>query len=260
MLARRLAVRREAHRRRRRWLAAGTGVALLVGAGVATTRTPLLAVHHVHLGGAVNTSTSAVLAATGLDRKPLMVDVNSGRLRARLQALPWVATATVRRQWPTTVDIRLSERTPVASAVGPGGGPALLDRSGRVLAVGGTTVLPAIAGIAPVGPPGSSVPLAGTVGDALVVAASLPSAIDPGPATRVKAITVAEGTLQLVLLNGPAVVLGSAVQLDAKLSALRTILLQVDLRGVTTVDLRIPAEPVLTRGGQGSTVSTTSRG
>jgi cell division protein FtsQ len=260
MQARRLAVRREAHRRRRRWLAAAAGVALLVGAGVAATRTPLLAVHHVHLGGAVNTSPSAVLAATGLDRKPLMVDVDTGRLRARLQALPWVATATVRRQWPTTVDIRLSERTPVASAVGPGGRPALLDRGGRVLAVGGATGLPAIVGLAPAGPPGSSVPLSGGVGDALVVAASLPGAIDPGPATQVKAIMVAQGTLQLALFDGPAVILGGAAQLDAKLSGLRTIVHQVDLRGVTAIDLRIPEEPVLTRGGQGSTVSTTSRG
>ena len=136
----------------------------------------------------------------------------------------------------------------------------MLDRDGRVLSLGAATGLPTITGLAPAGPPGSSVAQTPGAGDALLVAASLPNAIDPGPATQVQAIVVADGTLRLALFGGPAVILGTADQLDGKLSALRTILQRVDLRTVTTIDLRIPDEPVLTRGGPPTTVSTTSRG
>jgi cell division protein FtsQ len=263
--ARVLAVRREARRRRRRWLAVAAGLVLVVVGLVAVTRTPLLAVHHVRVTGAGQTTDAAVLAATGLGQRPLMIDVDTGRLRAEVLGLPWVATASVHRRWPTTVDIRLTERTPVAWAAAAAGGTALLDRSGRVLrvgapAAGNPAAPPTITGIEPAGPAGSTLPQAPGVSDALLVAASLPGSIDPGPATQVRAIVVSGTSLQLALYSGPTVVLGTANELDQKLAALRTLLERVDLRGVATIDLRVPEEPVLTHASPSTTVSTTPRG
>jgi hypothetical protein len=56
------------------------------------------------------------------------------------------------------------------------------------------------------------------------------------------------------------VTFGTAEDLDAKLLALHTVLQRVDLKGVTGIDLRLPAAPVLTHGTQGGTVSTIPRG
>jgi cell division protein FtsQ len=241
------------------------GLVVVMAALVVATRTPLLAVHHVEITGAARTTDAAVLAATGLGRRPLMIDVDTGRLRTQLLALPWVATASVGRHWPTTVDIRLTERTPVASIAAADGATALVDRSGRVLSVGPpasgeTAAPPTITGMAPAGPPGSTLSEPAGVEDALLVAASLPGTIDPGPATQVRAIVVSGTSLQLALYTGPTVALGTADELGQKLAELRTILQRVDLRGVATIDLRVPEEPVLTHAGQGTTVSTTSRG
>jgi cell division protein FtsQ len=262
--ARVLAVQRAARRRRRRWLAVAAGLALVLAVLAGLTRTPVLAVHHVQVTGAAQTTDAAVLAATGLGRRPLMIDVDTGRMRTELLGLPWVATASVHRRWPTTVDIRLTERAPVASAVAVGG-TALVDRTGRVLRVaapgaGDPTAPPTITGIAPAGPAGSTLSQAPGVADALLVAASLPGAVDPGPATQVRAIVVSGTGLQLALSSGPTVVLGTADELDQKLSALRTLLERADLREVATIDLRVPDEPVLTHGSPSTTVSTTPRG
>jgi hypothetical protein len=42
--------------------------------------------------------------------------------------------------------------------------------------------------------------------------------------------------------------LGPADQLSAKLSALQTVLNEVDMSGVKIIDLRLPDQPALTRG------------
>jgi cell division protein FtsQ len=206
-------------------------------------------------------TTAAVLAATGLGRKPLMVDVGTGRLRAALKALPWVATAGVERQWPTTIAIHLTERVPVAVAANATGGSALLDRSGRVLAPAGAEAagIPTITGLAPVGPAGSFVPQAPGVGDALLLAAALPGVVVES-ASQIKNIVVAGGSLNLTLSGGATVTFGTADDLAGKLLALNTVLQRVDLKGVVRIDLRLPGAPVLTHAMPGSTVSTIQRG
>jgi len=259
--ARLLSVQEAAARQRRRWLL-GAGIAAAVAVvAVGATRSPVLAVHHVRVTGESHTSSTAVLAATGLGHKPLMLDIGLGRLRTELEALPWVATASVRRQWPTTVDIRLTERVPIAVAANATGGAALLDRSGRVLAEAGTgpAGLPAITGLARVGTPGSFVPEAPGVNDALVLAAALPGA-DVATPSQITAIVVAGGNLDLTLSGGATVVFGTADDLSDKLLALHTVLQRVDLQGIVRIDLRLPDAPVLTHATQGGTVSTIPRG
>jgi cell division protein FtsQ len=256
-----LSVQKAAARRRRRWLLAAGAVAAVMAAGVGATRLPALAVHHVRVSGESHTSPAEVLAATGLGRHPLMVDIGTGRLRAELEALPWVATASVRRQWPTTIDIRLTERVPVAVAANRTGGSALLDRSGRVLSesAAGAAGVPTITGLAPVGAPGSFVPEAPGVPDALALAAALPG-VDVATPSQIQAIVVADGSLDLTLSGGATVTFGTADDLGDKLLALHTVLQRVDLKGIVRIDLRLPDAPVLTHATHGGTVSTIPRG
>ena len=259
--ARLVAVQKEAARRRHRWLLGAGAVAAVIAVGLGVSRSPALAVHHVRVSGESHTSAAAILAATGLGRKPLMVDVGTGRLRAELEALPWVSTASVRRQWPTTVAIRLTERVPVAVAASVTGGLALLDRSGRVLAPAGADPagLPTITGMTPAGAAGSSVPEAPGVNDALTLAAALPGVVVASP-SQIKNILVSGGSLDLTLSGGATVTFGTADDLGEKLLALNTVLQRVDLKGIVRIDLRLPNQPVLTQATQGGTVSTIPRG
>ena len=175
------------------------------------SRSPLLAVQHVRLSGESHTSSAEVLAVTGLDRKPLMTALGHRAAPGRARGPALGGTASVRRHWPTTVVIRLTERTPVAVVAGAPGGSAVLDGTGRVLAVGPRrrTCRPAplqpCCRPSPVclprahpdrcspGPPGSA--------DALVLAAALP-AIQAASPSQITGIVLAHGTLDLTLSGG----------------------------------------------------------
>jgi cell division protein FtsQ len=273
MAARGLAVRRDQHRRRRRWLiTALLLVTVLVGAGLAA-RSPLLAVHQVVVRGARRTDATQVRAAARLSRHPPMLDVDLRAIGARVEALPWVARATIRREWPGTVTIALSERTPLAQVAESAGQTAVVDATGRVLAVAaggdvaavlgaGPPPLPALQGLAPGGPAGSSLGPPARASLQIVVALQnlLPG---PGPGGYVlSAVTVGgDGTVTASLAPGvTSVVFGSPDQLDAKVLALQSVLAHFPPGTVATIDLRVPDTPVLTDGQKSSRFSTTQRG
>ncbi len=156
ILERREEVARQ-HRRKRVRVAATVGAVVLVVAAVwGMLHSPVLAARHVTVIGAIHTGTGPVVAAVGLTGQPL-VDVNPGRVAARVEALPWVAHATVARHWPDDITVTVVERAPAAVVESPGHGAVLVDGRGHVLssaqeAAPGTPVL-----VAPVatGRPGS---------------------------------------------------------------------------------------------------------
>ena len=240
--ARKVAVAREAGHRRLVALSAGlTAVALLVTALV-LLHSSLLSAKVVHLRGAVHESRAEVLAVTGLSAHPPLADLSTGAAAAALERLPWVASARVVDDWPTGVTVAITERRPVAYVPLVGGQATLLDVNGRVLATGvprpaGLVALSVVGGV---GPPGST-----DAADfpALQVAADLP----PSLAARVASVAHGPDGVQLQLVKGPVVVLGDATGLTAKLTALSTLLAKVPLHAIVTIDLRVPAQPVLTR-------------
>lgn len=72
----------------------------------------------------------------------LTVDLDA--TRAAVEALPWVASASVRREWPGTLRVSITEEVPVATWRGVG----LVDAAGLVFADGASAfpALPALAG------------------------------------------------------------------------------------------------------------------
>jgi cell division protein FtsQ len=265
---RRIDVRRAEGRRRLRLLCILIGATLAVALGVGITHSPLLAVHHVEVSGAAHTSREQVVAAAGLGHGPLMVDIDPGQLALRLGRLPWVATAAVSRHWPTTLKIRITERAPAARMADSAGQVAVVDGTGRVLAVGPATAaptpgtrLPTVLGLDPAGVPGSTLPDADPVRAALALIAAAPRDIGVSSTTWIATVQVADdGELTAVLSPSVTIRMGPAEQLDAKLLALRALLEQVNLKGVATIDLRVPDAPALTRSNRTGIVSTTSRG
>jgi cell division protein FtsQ len=246
ILARRVEVLRSEGRRRLRRLLWGLGALALVGAAAASTQTALLDVDHVRVDGAARVPIAEVLdaaAGAGAATGAALVDVDEGDVARAVESLPGVADATVRRDWPGTVELTVVERVPVAAVTGAGGA-AVVAADGVVV----DTVAAAPAGL-PVLATAAERLERGAVVDApdlLAVAAALP----PELAGRVAAVApggAGAGEVELRLVDGGVARLGPPADLGPKLVAVATVLDQVDLACLATLDVRVPSAPAVTR-------------
>lgn len=217
------------------------GVLLLL---VAATRSSLLDVDHIVIAGLNHTGADDVVHAARLDHHRLMIDVHADVMSRRIDRLPWVDRSHVDRGWPGTVRVTIRERVAVASLPAGGGGWALADRRGRVLARQAQpgTGLPQVTGGPPAGAVGSTV--AGPNLDALAVAAALPTELRP----KVPAVLLSPEGIELKLVPIGVAKLGSTDQLTAKLDAVITMMQRANLEHLAVLDVRVPSAPVLTRG------------
>ncbi len=240
---RRVRVARETGRRRRRAILASLALALVVAGGFALVHSSLFGARHVEISGPAHASHTEVVRVAGLEGAPPLVDLSAALIARRVETLPWVQTATVSLSWPTTVHIRVTGRIPVALVAVASGGYALVDPTGRVL----EDVATKPAGFPTIAVSGS-IPRPG--GDLNRDGASLARVAAATPQSMVSEIAViARGPLGIeVRLPGKLVaVLGNDTLLADKFVALKTVLTRVDLRGVTTIDLRVPSAPVLNK-------------
>ena len=87
----------------------------------------------------------AAIREQALHRVPGFVGADLERLRDELEAMPWVDSAQLRRRWPDTLEIRITEPVPVAQW----GEDRLVDRHGRLfgpVALEEWSFLPALSG------------------------------------------------------------------------------------------------------------------
>lgn len=228
----------------------------------------------------------ALAALAGLNGHPLLIDINAGSVARRLDANPWLGAAHVTRHWPATVGVSVTTRQPIAVVpIGPAGQPtgyAEVDETGRVLADIGTLPLglTLLHWSGPLPRPGSW--LAGTAGPGVPPGAS-PSAladlaagsdavdVPSGPAAALAVLAALPGSLrstvlsitsrpELSLVIAPPNMDGGSVDfqfgdgsaLQAKVTALVTMVDQADLTGVSSVDLTVPNRPEATTDGSGT--------
>lgn len=92
-----------------------------------------LTVQSVTLEGRAETARTDIIRMLGIKRGTLMIDVDVDEARARLEALPWVESAEVRRVWPDRIYVRVVERKPVAIWQNDGE-LAVIDRAGHAIA------------------------------------------------------------------------------------------------------------------------------
>jgi cell division protein FtsQ len=219
--------------------------AALVASGFVALHSPLLAMRRVVLVGAAHESRAAVLATSGLVGHPPLIDVDPGAAATRLLRLPYVATATVERSWPSAVRVVITERQPVAFSALGSDKVALLDATGRILAdaVSPPAGLVSVVGIGGLPAPG------GEVGPA---AAAVLAAVAALPASLLAEVSdfgrSASNGIVLQLAHGPLVILGTSSDLSEKYVALVTLARSATtpLAAAKTVDLRVPDAPVLT--------------
>ena len=88
-----------------------------------------LAVDRVDVAGAGRLAPAAVAAAAGVQLGTPLARVDTGAVEQRVAALPPVADVAVRRTWPGTLTVEVTERTPVAGVLA-GGAVTLVDADG----------------------------------------------------------------------------------------------------------------------------------
>lgn len=257
---RRVDVRREEGRHRLRVLVALSSVVVAGCAGWGATRSPLFDLDRVKVEGAAHVTEEEVRAASGLRPGQPLTDVEPGAVAEAVEvALPWVQGASVHRNWPGAVTIRLVERAPVAAMAAEPAGFALVDAGGLVLehvdAVPPGVVQ--LAGLPPAGEPGTRLSDAGVA--TLAVAVALPPAL----VARTAGVGPAEGgtgEVELRLTPEGMVKLGPPDDLLRKFDAVAAVMAQVDLRNLAVLDVRRPESPVLTRREAPTKVSTPRTG
>jgi cell division septal protein FtsQ len=115
-------------------------VAGIAYASVQLSADPRLALGDVVVIGAQRTGSETVLSAAALPRGRNVWLLDAAGAEERVHALPWIASAQLRRAWPNRVSISVSERVAVARLALDPGAPAglyaLLDAEGRVLESG----------------------------------------------------------------------------------------------------------------------------
>jgi hypothetical protein len=247
MRRRRIAVRKGEGRRRLKRATLVLGALALGVAAMAATQSPLLDVDRVTVAGIDHTPERAVLRAAAIAPDAPLVGVDPGAIARRVEELPWVDRAKVTRDWPATVRIRVTERSVAAVVQVTEARAALVDTRGRVLSIepwapaadpaadGAPLVLTGIGGRVAEGER-----LSGDARDALEVATALRERL-PGMVVSVST------DLDAALVDGGSVRFGSTEQLEAKVTAVKTILSDVDMSCLETLDVRVPGSPALTR-------------
>ena len=123
-------------------------VASLVPDPDAIARVAGLGIDQVSLTGHRFTADGELFDALDLANVRSMASLDAGAVRRRLERLPWIKTAELRRVFPDRLDVRITERKPSALWA-RGGRNYLIDDTGRVLSPVGASAgldLPRVSG------------------------------------------------------------------------------------------------------------------
>lgn len=231
-----------------RWLGLAFGGLLLAAAGVwgfaaglpqrllldaiTLASTAGLSVRQVEISGDVRQPRLDIYREILSGGSDSMFLLDIGELRTRLVALPWVADASIRRQWPDTLVIQIVERAPIAIWQ-VNGRYLLTDGSDRPLPpapLADYADLPLVVG-----------PGAGPAADTLL--ALLADHPDIGKAL-VGAVRVGERRWDLKLASGETISLPEDPQAARALARLAAAQKQAPVigQGFLRIDLRIPGK------------------
>jgi cell division protein FtsQ len=204
-------------------------VAVVVAAalGWIVLGTSLLGVREVRVTGSVIAGPDQVRAMAAVVEGTPLARVDTDAVRARVRTLPSVADAAVRRAWPTTLVIEVSERVAVAT-VADGGTFLYLDREGVVFSTSATR--PARLALL-------RVPSAGPTDPATMAALEVLAALTPQLRERLREIVAASpAAIHLELAGGRRVIWGDAAHSAAKAQIATSLLAGSSL----TIDVSTP--------------------
>ncbi|HEX6359657.1 FtsQ-type POTRA domain-containing protein [Actinophytocola sp.] len=226
--------RRPPTRRRyltRRWVAVLTVLAVLTVAYLVMF-TSLLGVRSVEVIGAKEIPEADVVGAAAIEHGTPMVRLDADQAAARVAELPRVFEVRVERSWPSTVEIIVTERSPVA-VLRDGDQIHLVDRTGlnyaKVAAAPPGLPVLAMSNVRPDDPATKA---------AVTVLASIPKQLSD-QVTTVTADT--PGNVRLTLTDGRLVKWGNANENPRKAAVLAALL----TRPGKTYDVATPDFPTV---------------
>jgi cell division protein FtsQ len=241
---RRIDVTRSVGRRRLRRLVVLMTLSTVALGTVFALRSAMFDVDHVEVQGAVRTDEGDLVAASGIELGEAMLNLDVASARRSIAQMPYVASVSVRRDWPNKARIEIVEREPLYE-VSSAGRFATVSDDGVVVEIHEEpTGLPAVRG-------GTGI-VALAVGDPFDASEEvgvLIEAIGPNLSRWVDGVELRSGRgLVLNLVGDAEVLLGSIADVDQKLIGLSTVLGRAELSCVEEIDVRIADSPVVRRG------------
>jgi cell division protein FtsQ len=219
-------------------ICAALALPLLGGVWLWLRDSSLVGVRHVHIVGVHGPQ--AIEIRDALDaaaQRMTTLDFDPAALRAAVSAYPEVASLSAGARLPHTLSIRVKERSPVATLLGPG------ERT--AIAADGTVLGPALVSGALPSIAAKTAPAPGAhVREAAPLAAT--AVLGAAPAALLAYVTRAyEGPegLTLQMRNGLLVYFGDATRPHAKWLSLARVLSSPNASGATYVDVRLPTRP-----------------
>lgn len=202
--------------RRKAILIAVAVVVLVVGSAALAYFTPLLSVRTIAVAGESSVSEQEILDRLDIPLGLPLVRVDTAAAAQRVATIPALATVRVQRKYPSTVQVTVQERVPVAFFDSPDG-THLLDSTGVDFAIGPP-------------PPGAvrlvtDNPVFGdpVTKDALAVLDTLPPLLRD-QVGELRASTLSD--ISIVLLDGRTVVWGSPDESERKAAVAIALLSQ----------------------------------
>jgi cell division protein FtsQ len=221
----------------------GLAVVLVAGALAFAALYPGFDPKRVSVSGNSRVSRQEILARAAVAPQTTIWLQNTGAIAQRVAAIPYIASARVRRSPPATIRIVVTERTPFA-VLRSGYDAVIVDRSLRILEpVTDESALPAFdVGPATALTPGSFV--------RSPTAVALRAAYETMTSRQMAPAQLAldrYGGLVVTMRDGLRLILGGQSDLAQKLTLVNAILSQVvtQRRRVAAIDLRAPSAPVL---------------
>lgn len=233
-------VQRQRQRRRLRWKLFGysalAGLATVLAAWVICF-SGLLAVKSVHVSGVRRLDAADIERVAQVPRGRSLALLDTGAIAARVRRLAPVAAVSVERSFPNTVEIRVTERTPVAVLQTPHG-RELVDAEGVAYA-----------------PAGDKSPLVvietnqdWLPSESLVHVNQMIAALPNPVRGKVKAVTAdTDQDMSVALTDGRTIVWGGPEQPEFKAKVLAILLHDKSTRTARTFDVSVPEAPTVKR-------------
>ena len=226
------------------WVVALLSACVAAALGFAFANAPQLRIRSVTANVPANSPVTkdAVIAAARIDPDANLWLLNTGAIRVRLDAIPYVASADVHRaQFPhPTVSLDITLRAPTG-CVTTSSGTMTIDATARVLQRG------CVAAALPQVDIGSGpAPVPGTILSAPDIDRLLADAQAIGEHIPVRSVRRDRfGGLEAVDSRGVLLKFGSDADLPAKLALVEPIRRSAGGRPLRVIDLRAPATPVV---------------
>ena len=216
-------------------------IATLAVVGEWVLRQSYFRVQHITFVGVRHEPLALVIAASGLEAHPTMMDVNTTTVKANLAQFAWIDAVRLTKHWPNSVVVTVHESTAVAVAFNDKHVLQYVDQRGRDL--GAAPLHANLPTLEYVHPRNAQWPFAHAGRSAALVAAQLPRAFS----AQVAVITENDhGVVTLKMTTPVTFILGPPTQLSAKFVAIASVIAHSTLRPGDVVDATVPGELAVT--------------